>query len=118
EPEGDTTLELHVTPGSAFGIAWPVEQMMARSQPVMLDGGLALRVLEPADEFVFLSAHGLGHQFARLQWLLDLALLSRRVDLAALDRRARELGAGHVVRATRHLLCVRLGVSSLPHAGW
>lgn len=117
EPASGACLELHYSPGTDAGIAWPVAKMIARAPTVTVDGR-AVRVLDPADEFVFLATHGLKHQLRRLQWLLDLALLARQVDLAAVERRARELGALHVVRLARHVCTVMFGVSWLPGAAW
>jgi len=69
-------------------------------------GPVPIRVPGPLGQLVYLSAHGQGHLFGRLKWLLDIARLAEQRGPARLAedlRRAEAAKAGRVVRLALHL---------------
>lgn len=104
-------LELHFRAYRGFGETLPSEPLIARSQPMA--GYESIRVLEPADELVYLSVHAAAHRFGRLSWLYDIRLLleSMRADEVFLAAsRARASGFGRIVALTGELLAETFGV--------
>ncbi len=79
---GRTNLEVHWSPFSAKAL-FPLdfETAWARSRQQNI-GGHTLHVLEPADNFLYLSAHAAAHFYVRLFWLLDVAVAWEQSDAA------------------------------------
>jgi hypothetical protein len=84
--------------GCQFSV--PASELIARAESCA-HGARAYPVLGTTDLFVYICHHHGRHQWSRLHWLADLdALLSHRdFDLAAVNRRARQLGLAPVVSA-------------------
>lgn len=54
--------------------------LLARSQPWVGANGLQVRVLDPADEAIYLAIHAARHFFARLAWLHDTLMVFRSLS--------------------------------------
>jgi hypothetical protein len=94
-------LELHFQGYVGFGRTLPSAPLLERSRAA---AGLAwLRVLEPADELVFLAVHAAVHRFVRLGWLEDIRLLLEKMspdEIEVASARARAWGFARVLRFT------------------
>ena len=76
-------------------------------------GGLPVRILSPADTFIYLCQHGATHQWKRLFWLLDIARMIGQEGSDFLLRtyqRAVEQGLERYVLSGCQLAHVLLGV--------
>ena len=106
-------LELHFQAYRGLGSMMPGKPLVARSRASRLRG---IRILDPADELVFLSVHAAAHRFIRLGWLYDLKLLLVTMDRSqvgiAVDR-AEALGYRQTLGLAALLLHEVLGVSRL-----
>lgn len=68
-------LELHFHAYRGLGAVLRSGPLLERSRPVPGRTFVALRVLAPEDELVFLAVHAAAHRFVRLGWLHDIRLL-------------------------------------------
>ena len=59
-------------------------------------GGVVVPTLGAVDEFVYLMCHGVGHNWRRLKWLADAALLLSAMDEAQYRRVAERCGAARI----------------------
>ena len=59
-------------------------------------GGVVMPTLGAVDEFVYLMCHGVGHNWRRLKWLADAALLLAAMDEAQYRRVAERCGAARI----------------------
>jgi hypothetical protein len=79
------TVELHFRlPGQRAPIG--ASNQLDRSVIWTGANGLQVRVLEPADEAIFLAIHAAGHFFARLAWLYDARMVFRTLSAAERGR--------------------------------
>ena len=86
-------VELHFKAQSAFGIALPAADLLARTLPHRTARGTPLLVLSPEDELLTLAVHAAGHLAERASWILDLLLFLGRhpaLDWSVVAGRARE----------------------------
>lgn len=97
-------LEIHsaIVP-SYYGGGTPSEELWQRVAYVEL-ARVRVPALDIADEMEALCVHGSKHRFERLAWILDLAMLARRMDDGAWSR----LTAGATSHGTVRM--VRLGL--------
>jgi hypothetical protein len=100
----------------AMAFRFDPEAIWAKAVP--LDpGDPSLLILSPAHQFLHLAVHGQKHSFSRLIWLVDLALISRRLDWEELLLQARNTGTlrsvAYALLAMEKLLGVRI-----PPAVW
>jgi hypothetical protein len=89
----DPDVELHFKAQSAFGVALPAAELLARTLPHRTPQGTALLVLSPEDELLTLAVHAAGHLLERASWLLDLLLFLDRhpaLDWSVVAARAAE----------------------------
>lgn len=111
---GEARIDLHTDlvgarriPRRARAARFDLPGLWERSTPL---GQLAgpFRALAPEDQFLHLAVHGQKHSFVRLIWLMDLALVSRRVSWPTLWSRAQETGTtrslGYALRALAAVL--------------
>lgn len=96
------SVELHFRASSACGADLPTAELLARSGAHPAAPGLVARLLAPEDELLTLAVHAAGHAFARLGWLLDLALFVRHHPGLDWDEVARRAQA---YRCRRALAC-------------
>jgi hypothetical protein len=105
-PETGLAVEVHWRTGHLSH--WP-EFDDLDDEPVRLEGvpaGTPILVPGPLAQLVYLCAHGQGHLFGRLKWLLDIARLAeqRGTDRLAADiARADAARTGRVVRLALNL---------------
>ena len=59
-------------------------------------GGVVMPTLGEVDEFVYLMCHGVGHNWRRLKWLADAALLLSAMDEAQYRRIVERCGAARI----------------------
>ena len=59
-------------------------------------GGVVVPTLNAVDEFVYLMCHGVGHNWRRLKWLADAALLLSAMDEAQYRRVAERCAAARI----------------------
>lgn len=88
----------------------PSLSVRAPGRTVEVAPGISLPTLRSEEMFAYLAVHGATHAWSRLKWLADLAALLNDCgpdDIAALHRRAVELGAGRAP-AQALLLCADL----------
>jgi hypothetical protein len=104
-------VELHFRATSRFGADLPSRAMIERSRPTPLFD-MSVRVLDPADELVYLATHAAAHFFTRDVLLLDLRMLARRtsIDWGAVERRAREAHLRRAVGAALVMAGYRAGL--------
>ena len=70
-----------------------------------------MRVLDPADELLYLAVHAARHRFARLRWLWEIGTLMKRCtsdELELFVERARETEVARPVAVTLGVLHRRL----------
>lgn len=93
----------------------PAGELIARAE-TCAHGARAYPVMGTTDLFVYICHHHGRHQWSRLHWLADLdALQSHRdFDLAAVNRRARQLGLAPVVQAALALHGLLFRATALP----
>lgn len=105
-------LELHFHAYRGFGAVLRSEPLLARSVPAPGRELGSIRVLDPADELVYLAVHAAAHRFVRIGWIYDLVLLVRTMDDAQLVRAAERAVASGFDRplALAMALVERLGV--------
>ena len=97
--EQDISLEIHWRfTARDIALDWQLSDVMPRAQPFVL-GGKAVPTLTPADQVLLLCLHGSKHQWSRLIWLVDVALIlsSVPVDLEEVLQRADRLRVRRVV---------------------
>lgn len=108
---GGLTLELHhrLHPNLHL-LPIPTETLLANTEPVAL-GGVAVPVLDPVSELLYLSTHGCRHGWFRLMWVCDIAAIVARAEPSTLEaarRTARQLGLlqplGQALRLANTLL--------------
>jgi hypothetical protein len=79
------------------------EDVMKRAVSVTL-GGREVKTFAPEDLLIYLCAHGTKHAWERLNWIADIAELSRQdLDWQVVEERARALGAWRMVCIGLHL---------------
>jgi hypothetical protein len=106
---GSPPLELHHRLLVGFGTTLELERF--RTIEHVTARGARARVLAPEDELVFLGVHAALHAFARLAWLVDLALLLRRgVDVDRARSLARALRVGRAFDDALATLADRLAI--------
>lgn len=91
-------LELHFHAYRGFGSILRSEPLLRRSRTHA--DWKAVRVLEPADELLYLAVHAAAHRFVRIGWLFDLKLLLGGMsprDVARAHERAHDVGYARVV---------------------
>lgn len=77
----------------------PVEDLMNRTETVAIEG-TPVRVLEPADQLLFLSAHGAKHSWSSLDLVIDVCRVLNGFadrDYDAAFARAREYSAARML---------------------
>jgi hypothetical protein len=94
----------------SVGARLTADDLLARARPGTL-AGQAVRLLDPADELLFVAVHAAKHGLRELKWLLDLRAVADAADeptWRAAVVRAREaavtrafFAAAHLVAATR-----------------
>jgi hypothetical protein len=106
---GSPPLELHHRLLVGFGTT--LELARFRTIEHVTARGARACVLSPEDELVFLGVHAALHAFARLAWLVDLALLLRSgVDVERARSLARELRVGRAFDDALATLADRLAI--------
>jgi len=105
-------VELHHAAYRGFGSVLSAEALCARSRLAPTRFG-PLRVLAPADEWLYLAVHAAAHRFERLGWLYDLVRLDQThdVDHALVDALAKQAGFGAAVAHARWLAARLFDVS-------
>lgn len=91
-------IELHFHAYRGFGQTLASEPLLARKES--FGAFVAIGVLAPPDELVYLAVHAAAHRFTRLSWLYELDLLARRMssgEIAIAAVRARENGFARVL---------------------
>jgi hypothetical protein len=68
--------------------------------------GCPVRILEPADELLYLSVHAARHRLTRLRWLWEIGALMERCGAEELERFVERAGEASVTRP----VAVTLGV--------
>jgi len=95
----------------ALAFRFDAEAVWAKA--VALDlGDESLLTLSPAHQFLHLAVHAQKHSFSRLIWLIDLALVSRRLDweevLLEAEKTGTERPVAYAVSAMERLLAVKI----------
>lgn len=74
-PDGDGLLELHwLKPDQGI---FPGFMAVGSAYDAISYSGLSLKVLKPAEQFLYLCGHGSRSTWRRLKWLVDVYLLSQ-----------------------------------------
>lgn len=110
-------LELHFHAYRGFGSTLRSEPLLRRSR-VYADWK-AVRILEPADELLYLAVHAAAHRFVRIGWLFDLKLLLGAMaprDVALAHERAHEVGYARVFSFALGLVSEAFGAPVSPAA--
>ncbi len=113
-------VELHWQASSRPGTTLDSAPLVARSVPFPLGDGHETRVLELADELLYLAVHAARHRLTRLRWLWEIRTLLERCSEEELERfldRAREANVARAVAVTlgvlhERLKCARAGECS------
>lgn len=79
-----------------------------------LDSYKSIRMLDVVHHFLFLAIHALKHGYARLLWLVDMALLLPTLDAEALTSAASATGCARVLAYTLQAMQGLLGTSIPP----
>ncbi len=95
----------------ALAFQFDAEAVWAKA--VALDpGDNSLLTLSPAHQFLHLAVHAQKHSFSRLIWLIDLALVSRRLDweelLLQAEKTRTQRPVAYAVSAMERLLAVKI----------
>jgi hypothetical protein len=90
--------------------------IMARARPVLLFGQVEVLTLSEEDEPAYLALHGALHAWSRLKWLLDMAIIVRKLGKdgvsALLDRQRKQPAERALHQA--FLLCSELFQADCP----
>ena len=94
-------------------LAYRFDAQTIWDKAVPLDpGDESLLTLPPAHQFLHLAVHAQKHSFSRLIWLVDLVLVSRRLDWEELLLEAEKTGTqrsvAYAVSAMEQLLAVKI----------
>ncbi len=90
-PDGRWAVDLHTRTFRTVGGKIAAESLLARSLEGRIEG-FPIRVLEPADEILYLLVHAAKHGAVQPRWLLDIAAAYLRYGQAAWEQ-ARERAA-------------------------
>ena len=92
-----TPVDLHWHLFRSVGSGIDPERFLRRARPARLEGR-PVRVLEDADQLLFLLVHAAKHGLRRLKWLLDLYALALRTDTGTWQRAVQRALASHSSR--------------------
>jgi len=115
---GRVRVELHWQASSKFATTLAAEPLLERSVIYRLEGGHEVRILESADELLYLSVHASRHRFDRLRWIWEVGALMRQCseeDSRRLVERARGAGVSRAVALTLSVLHARLECDRAVH---
>lgn len=92
-----TPVDLHWHLFRSVGSGIDAERFLRRARPALLEGR-PMRVLDDADQLLFLLVHAAKHGLRRLKWLLDLYALALRTDTGTWRRAVQRAIASHSSR--------------------
>lgn len=111
-PDSMLLLEIHTRPNGPSWTTAHIDELFSSAVPTALavDG---VQTLSPAHHAVLLAAHSWQHEpFRRLLDLIDVAVMSEKVDASVLERTAQQWGLSSVWRATTLAIDALLGEES------
>jgi putative nucleotidyltransferase-like protein len=103
-------VDLHWRPMRTAARGIDPVRLLSRARPAVLDGR-PIRMLEEADQLLYLLVHHGKHGLRQLKWLLDLHAIARRAQPAIWGEAARRAIAS---RSTRPFSAAAAVVTSLP----
>jgi hypothetical protein len=97
-------------------IGWMEPADVWRSRHSRVIEGGQVETMDSEDMLIFTAVHALKHSFKRLTWLIDLYLLTQKVNWQIVARRAEQYGFKRLLDYSLVLLQTRLG-AVLPPEG-